>query len=458
LKKLGLGTSPHPMGGSQAQKHSHGRIVNNKMKKLIKKLPQSRIEIEVEIPVEDWEDFLNEAAKEISKELKVDGFRPGNMPRNVVEREAGLGKILEKGAELAARKTYVKIILEDEIEAIGLPKITILKMAAGNPMAFKAETAVMPEVELPDYAKIAAKNKSIDKGKIKVEESEVEGSLNWLAKSRAKYTTISRPAQKGNRVEIDFEARIEGNLIEGGESKNHPFILGQGKFIPGFEDNLIGLKEKGEKEFKLTFPQDYYKKDLAGKEADFKIKMNLVQEEEIPEINDDFAKGLGGFESLDKLKNNIKEGLLMEKQAREKEAWRSKIIEKIAEKTKVDIPELLITQEMANMLNELKSKTESFGLPWEKHLEQLGQNEDELKNGFRPRAEKRIKNALTLNALAKKEKIEVNEFEVEEEINKILRQYPDIERAEAKLDLEKAKNHIREILKNEKIFQILEKN
>jgi trigger factor len=113
---------------------------------------------------------------------------------------------------------------------------------------------------------------------------------------------------------------------------------------------------------------------------------------------------------------------------------------------------------MANMLNELKSKTESFGLPWEKHLEQLGQNEDELKNGFRPRAEKRIKNALTLNALAKKEKIEVNEFEVEEEINKILRQYPDIERAEAKLDLEKAKNHIREILKNEKIFQILEKN
>ncbi len=379
------------------------------------------------------------------------------MPRAVVEKEIGLGKILEKGAELAARKTYVKIILEDKIEAIGLPKITILKMAAGNPMAFKAETAVMPEMELPDCAKIVAKNKPKAKEEIKIEESEVEGSLNWLAKSRAKYTTVSGGAQKGNRVEIDFEARINGNLIEGGESKNHPFILGQGKFIPGFEDNLAGMKEKEEKEFKLIFPGDYYKKDLAGKEADFKVKINLVQEEEVPEINDDFAKGLGDFENLDKLKNNIRKGLLMEKHSREKEAWRSKIIEKIAEKTKTDIPELLVEQETANMLAELKSKTENFGLPWEKHLEQLGQKEEELKKGFRSRAEKRIKNALVLNALAKKEKIEVSESEVEEEINKILRQYPDIERAEAKFNLEKAKNHIREILKNEKIFQILEK-
>lgn len=414
------------------------------------------MEIEVEIPVEDWEDFLNEAAKEISHGLKVSGFRPGNMPRNVVEREAGLGKLLERGAELAARKTYVKIILEDKIEAIGLPKITILKMAQGNPMVFKAEIVTMPEVELPDFGKIAAKNRPKDKNEIKIEDAEVEKSLSWLVKSRAKYITVSREAKFGDRVEIDFEVKQNGETIEGGESKNHPFILGQGKFVAGFEDNLAGMKEGEEKEFRLTFPADYYKKDLAGQEADFKVKMKLVQEEELPALDDEFAKALGQFENLEKLKNNIKEGLLLEKQEKEKESWRAEIIGKIAEKAKMEIPELLIEKEAENMVLELKNRTGSFDLPWEKYLEQAGKSEKELKNDFMAQAEKRVKNALTLNALAKKEKIEVAEKEVEEEINKILKQYPDIERTEEKFDLEQMKEYVYGALRNEKVFKFLE--
>lgn len=425
------------------------------MKKTIKKLPKSMIEIEVEIPPSDWEIFLDEAARELSGGLKVAGFRPGNMPRNIVEREIGPGRILERGAELAARKTYVKIVLEDKIEAIGSPKITILKMAQGNPLVFKAEAVVMPEVDLADYKKIAQKYKPKKKEEIKVEEKEINDSLEWLQKSRAKYITMARGAKLGDRVEIDFETSVDNVKIDKGESKNHPLILGKSRFIKGFDDNLIGLKEGEEKKFSLMFPEDYHQKSLAGKLADFKVKMNLVQEQELPELNDEFAKGLGGFENLGKLKENMREGILTEKETEEKRAWQEKIISGIAEKSSMDLPDLLIESETEKMLEEMKINVSNAGLPWDKYLEQAGKTEQALKKELRVSAEKRVKGALILREIAKQEKIEIADDELEKEMNVILSQFPDPETAKKQIDIEQLKSYTYETIKNRKAFELL---
>lgn len=427
------------------------------MKKTIKKLPQSKIEIEVEIPAEEWEVFLNEAIKELARNLKIDGFRPGSAPRNIVEREVGLAKILERGSELAVRKTYVSIIIEDKIDAIGQPKITITKLAQGNPLVFKAEVVVLPEIKLADYKKIAGEKKPKTRDEIKIEENDINKSLEWLQKSRAKFTTVLRPAKIGDRVEIDFSTSLNNKPIANGESKNHPLILGQSRFVKGFDDNLVGMKEGEEKIFSLVFPDDYQQKDLASQLVDFKVKINLVQEQDLPELNDEFAKSLGGFEGLDKLKENIKQGLLLEKEDKEKQEWQELIINKIAEKSSMELPVLLVEQEIERMMAEMKSNASNFGLVWEKYLESLKKTEEEVKKDITPQAEKRAKAMLILREIGKKEKIEISEEELEKEMSVFLRQFPDEQEAKKKIDIEQLKEYTYGIVRNRKVIEMLEK-
>lgn len=426
------------------------------MKKSIKKLPQSKIEIEVEIPANEWESFLNEAAKELSHGLKIDGFRPGSAPRNIVEREVGLAKIMERGSELAVRKTYVNIIIEDKIEAIGQPKVTITKLAQGNPLVFKAEVVVLPEIELADYAKIAKEKKPKAKDEIKISEEEINKSLEWLRKSRAKFITVLREAKIGDRVEVDFETTLEGAKVENGESKNHPLILGQSRFVKGFDDNLIGLKEHEEKKFSLIFPENYQQKDLAGKLVDFKIKMNLVQEQELPELNDEFAKSLGRFENIDKLKENIQEGLLLEKETKEKQDWREEVINKIADKSSMELPDLLVNQEVEQMIGEIKANVSNFGLPWEKYLESLKKTEDDVRKEIKPQAEKRAKAMMILREIGKKENIKVSDDELNKEMGRFLSQFPNEEEAKHKIDIEQLKEYTYGMVRNDKVFKLLE--
>lgn len=426
------------------------------MKHETKNLPQSKIEITIELDPSEWQEFIDEAVKELSAELKVAGFRPGHMPKDVVEREVGLAKILARAADLAARKSYVRTVMDNKIEALGAPKITVLKIAEGNPFIFKAEVDVLPAIELPDYKKIAQSRKPKKKEEIIVDDKEIEKSLNWLAQSRAKHVTVQRGAEKNDRVEIDFEAKADGTKIDGGESQNHPLILGQGRFIKGFEDNLVGMKEGEEKEFSLVFPADYYEKKLANKPADFKVKMKMVQEQELPEINDQFAQGLGDFHCLEDLRKNVTEGLLHEKAKKEKHDWREKALNEIAERAKMELPENLVSQEEEAIIAELKANVEQFGLKWDKYLEELKKNEAELKKELRGQAEKRVRAFLVLREMAKKENIEVSEQEAEQEINNFLRRYPDAERAKNEVDTEQLKEYTYGVIKNEKVFKFLE--
>lgn len=420
----------------------------------IKKLPKSQVEIQISVPATDFEKFIDTAAEELSKNLKIDGFRPGKAPRNIVEQKVGAEKVLAHGAEKAIKKTYVDAIIKNKIDAIGEPKITIVKIAKGNDLEYKAVVAVMPETRLSNYRRIV---KSIKKPDLEqVTDKQVQKELENIQKSRAKIITVSREAKNGDRVEINFEVIVDGKQIEDGIAKNHPLTIGENYFIPGFEDNLIGMKEKDKKEFTLVFPKDYHQKELAGKSARFKVEMNLVQERELPKLNDEFARSLGKFENLESLKRSIAEGIEMEQKKKNEEKWRTEAIEKIVAESEIDLPDILIDQELEKMMAEFEQSIAAMGLKLETYLENIKKSKSEIIKGWRETAEKRVKAALVLREIAATEKIEISTSEIEEEMNKTIAYYKSVPDMEKNVDLERLYNYTKGVLTNEKVFQFLE--
>ncbi len=427
------------------------------MKTEIKQLPKSEVEILIELDPSEWGKFVDEAARELGKEVKIEGFRPGMAPKEMVEQKVGQGRLLEAAADLAVRRTYVKVLEEKNIDAIGRPEVHVLKVAIDNPFEFKIKTAVLPPIKLADYRKIAQADKPKAKEELKIEEKEIQDSLNWLQKSRTKYVTVVRPAQKGDRVEVDFTAKQEGQIIVNGESKNHPLLIGEGKFVPGFEDQLIGLKEGETKNFSLVFPEDFAAKNLAGKLVDFEVKIKLVQEPQVPELNDEFAKALGKFDSLEALKNNIKEGLIIEKERQEKETWRAKVLQEIVKKSGVELPEIVVQAELHKMEDEFRGNLVQMGMPYEEYLKNIKKTEEDLKKEWLPKAKERAQAGLILRQISELEKIEVTGQEAEEEVNHIIKHYPDWDAVKAKIDMEQLLEYTKGRLKNEKVFEALEK-
>ena len=282
--------------------------------------------------------------------------------------------------------------------------------------------------------------------------------MKYLQESRAKLITVKRGAKKGDRVEIDFITRLGNVKIENGESKNHPLIIGEGRFVKGFEEHLVGMEENQTKNFNLDFPQDYYKKDLAGKKIGFEVKMNLIQERQMSAIDDEFAKSLGGFKDLENLKKSVREGILSEKKEKEKEKRRQKIMEKLVQESEMELPDVLVEQETEKMFREFEMNVKKMGLEPDKYLEKLGKAADELKKEWRGQAEKKIKGALALKEIAEKEKIEISGEELEKETNKILKNISSANQAKKDIDLEDLKNYTKDVLMNEKVFEMIENN
>lgn len=426
------------------------------MKTDIKKLPYSEIEMLIELDPQEWGGFFNKAVKELSQSLEIPGFRPGKAPQNLAEQHLGEGKILERAADLAIRDSYYKAAQKEGFFPVSAPKIQVLKIAKENPFEFKVNVFVMPQIELGDYKKISRSEGMKRTEEIKVEEKEVESAINWIRNSRTKYTTVNRPAQKGDRVEVDFAAKREGKVITEGESKNHPVLIGEGRFVPGFEEKLEGMKENEEKKFSLVFPNDFHDKELADKEVDFEVRVKVVQEAQKPELNDEFAKSLGAFDNFEALKKSITEGMQKEKEQKEKEAWRAKVLEKISQDSKADVPAVLIDSELAKMEQEMEMSTAEMGLDFETYLGNIKKTRQELKEEWLPKAKSRVMAALVLSEIAKKENIIASESEVEEEANKFLLRYPDTKTARNQIDMERLKEYTRGSLVNEKVFKKLE--
>ncbi len=428
----------------------------------IKKLPKSKIEFEITVLWAEWGKYLDRAASEVSGEIKIPGFRPGKAPRNIVEQKVGKGAVLNTAAEKAVQKAYADFVMKEKLEVIGSPEITIEKLEEGNDFIFKAQVAIMPGVELKEKYKKAVKkiNAEHKEKKAEISEDEIELEMEKLANSRVKLVTVRREAKSNDSVEIDFTVLVNNVPIEGGTSKNHPLIIGRGVFIPGFEDNIIGMREGEEKEFELAFPADYHKKDLAGENATFKVKMNLVQERQVPELNNEFAKSLGNFENLEALKKNIQEGMIEERAIKLKERKRNEFIEKIIENSEIELPEILTRGEIHQMMHEFEQNLAPMGMNLDQYLAKLKKDKKELEKDWEPVAEKRVKSALLLKEIAKLENIAADSAEIEAEMNKTMQfavANKNVKNLEKNIDMERLYNHMKGMLENEKVFNYLEK-
>ncbi len=423
----------------------------------ITKLPKSQIEIKTSIPWPEWQKFLDRAYEKMSKDLKIHGFRPGKAPRNMIEERIGKRNILEEAAGMAIEKDYPKIAAEQKLDVIGQPKAEITKIAEGNNLEYKITTAIMPEVKMADYKKEVSKiNKEYKSKEIKVEDKEIDRELERLANSRVKLITVNREAGLGDSVMINFQVLRDGVPIENGTSKNHPLVLGKGVFISGFEENIIGMKENEEKKFELTFPENYHEKNLAGKPATFSVKINLIQERQVPEINDDFAKSLGKFENLDALKKNMSDGIKMEKEKNASEKRQAEIIDKLTEKSEIDIPEILTRSELHKMIEEFSLQIESMGMKLDDYLKKLNKTVDDLEKEWEPQAEKRVKAAMVLEQIGKNREIEIPSDKIEEEMNKTLQYCKNVKNLENNINTRNLYDYTKDVLMNEEVFKYLE--
>jgi trigger factor len=264
------------------------------MKTKIKNLSSTQVELEVELPADKFDRFIDKAVSSLAKEMKLPGFRQGKIPKQVVMKEAGQSTVLMEAAKLAVNDVYRKAILDNDLEPISPPKVDILKLAPQNPFSFRATLFVLPKFELPNYRELAS---GIKKEKISVKEKEIKDVLGLIQRSRADLKEVFRPAQKDDYVEIEFSCpQIKNNL-----KQKDAFVLGKGHLIPGFENQLLGMSAGEEKTFSLDFPSDFYQKELAGQPGDFQVKMTSVKEVELAEINDQFAQKVGNFKNLKEL-------------------------------------------------------------------------------------------------------------------------------------------------------------
>lgn len=424
----------------------------------VKKLDGSRVEMNITLPWEEWKGEIEHAAEQLAKQVKVAGFRQGKAPRDVIEKRFGKGAVLAEAAEHAVSHSYGKALEQEKVEAIGQPEIRLGKLAEGEALEYGAITAVMPEVALKPWKDAVKKiNKEFAKREAVVEEKEIQEELERLAAMRAKSVTVNREAKLEDSVLVDFTVMQDGVVIEGGKSENHPLVLGKGVFIPGFEEQIVGMKAGEEKAFTLTFPAEYHAKHLAGKPAEFSVKVRVVQEREVPVLDDAFAKSLGNFDSLEKLRENLRTGMLEEKKAKSKEERRTQMLDALTERSEIDFPKILVDEELARMVREFSAQVQSMGFDFAAYLEQAKKTEEELVKEWEPQAKKRLAAHMVLDTIAKEEDIDADSQEIEAEMNKALQYYKSVKQAEKDIDMERLYSAVRGQLLNEKVFDFLEK-
>ncbi|MCX8015908.1 MAG: trigger factor [Patescibacteria group bacterium] len=417
-------------------------------------LPKSQIELEVVLSPEEMENFWKLAKDKVLKDVNLNGFRKGNIPEELIKNTDLEEKIFDEAANLAFRKSLADVVNELDLELIGQPEVNIKKIAPQNEFIYILKSAILPKPKLGDY-KTISRDVFKQKKVLDVSDKEIDDAIDWLQKSRAKVVEVNRPAHKDDVVEIEAKCFINGEAIKD-FPENDRFILGQGKYPAGFEEQLEGLSKNDEKKISIQTPADYWKENLRNKQLNFEVKIKSVNERQLPELNDEWAKSLGNFNGLDELKNSIKEGILMEKDLKERERLRILLLEKLIEKAEIELPDILVDGETENQFHSLRHFIEDQGMSFEEYLRKINKKEEELKKELRKESEKTLKGFIVLRTIAKLENCEPSPEEINQATNEILNQKA-MEGVDVnQIDRAALMEYTKERLTNEKVFQFLE--
>ena len=412
------------------------------MKYEIKEATATKKKVEIEVSAEDFNNYYSQTLKKISAEAEIPGFRKGKVPENMVEERVTKEGILSEAAEIAIRESWAKFLAESKEEAISQPQVEVIKIAKDNPLIFTAEFEILPEIKLPklDSAKV-------EKSSVEVTDQEVEDTIKWIQQSRAKYSEKISGAEDGDLVEFTFSCLD----IENDPEKKDRIVLGKGHYIEGLEDTLRGMKREEVREFETRYPQE--NKD---KKIKISVKVDSVKKVEIPEVNDEWVKSLGAFNTVEELKKDIKEGIKKDKEVAEIQRAREESIKKLIEKTEIEVPKTLIKREQDFMLNNIKERCLSeLKINFEEYLKQVKKTEEEITKELEEIAKEKVKGFLVLHQIVKDEKIEVTEEEISQKIEEMLNQYPNKEEIKKTMDEVQVRLYIEDELKREKAFNLL---
>lgn len=384
------------------------------------KLEGNRGELTVVVDAETFDKALDEAFKKVVKQVNIPGFRKGRVPRPIFEQRFGVEALYQDAIDIVLPDAYAKAVEETGIEPVAAPDVNVEKIGKGEGVTFKVSVVVKPEVKLGQY-----KGLEVEKVDTEVTDEDVQKELETLQKRHAELVVKEdEPAENGDTVIIDFEGFVNGEAFEGGKAENHSLELGSGSFIPGFEEQLVGVKAGEEREINVTFPEEYHAEELAGKEATFKVKVHEVKGLVLPELDDDFAVDVDDeVETLDALKEKIKNRLKSEREHEAKHKVENEVLEKAALNAEMDIPEEMIDNEIDRMVKEFDQRLQAQGLNLELYKQFSGQTEEALREQMREDAEKRVRVSLTLEAIVKAENIEVTDEEVNAELEKMAETY-----------------------------------
>ena len=412
----------------------------------------NEVKLEITVEAEKFENAIKKVYFKSAKYFNIPGFRKGKAPQNIVERYYGKEVFYEDAFNEILPEEYENALKENKIEAVSRPKIDVVKIEKGQDVVFTAVVATKPQVELGKYKGI-----EIEKIEYTVEDEAVENELKSMQEKNSRLITIDdRAVEDGDTVTIDFEGFVDGKAFDGGKAENYDLEIGSGSFIPGFEEQIIGMKIDEEKEINVKFPDEYFSKDLAGKDATFNVKLHSIKKKEMPKLDDEFAKDVSEFDTLAELKKSIREKL--EKQMEDKTKYEKEqaIIKALVNENKIDIPSGMIELEIDNMLKDLEQRMSYQGITLEKYLKMLNITEDVLRKEYEPQAVDAIKSRLIIEAVVAKEGIKASEEEIKEKIKEMSKNYGRNE--EELLQNENVKKYIEEGIVNEKAIELLVKN
>ena len=423
------------------------------MKTKLKNISDVKVELTISLGAEELKAAEQVALTKLAKEVKIEGFRKGKAPLEMVAAQVDPILLNQETLENALSKSVAEAFLKEKVQAINRPEVDVKKFIPGTELEFTATTEIMPKVELGDYKKLGVKKEAT-----KVSKKEVKETIDRILKNFAEKKKVEREAKNGDEVIIDFLGKKDGVAFDGGKAEKFPLELGSKSFIPGFEEGLIGKKAGDELSLDLEFPKDYHAKDLAGAKVIFEVKIHEVRENVEPEINEEFLSKLGDFKTKEEFEKQIEEDLKTQKQAEADEKFKDELVKKLAEVSKVPVPEILLEDQKRSIEMDMQQNLMYSGLSLEDYLERMGKTHEEwLEKDVKEVAEMRVKSGLALAELSKVEKVKSDTKELDDRIAQLKEQYGNSKEVQKQLSSDDVRRNLANQILTEKIIDLLVK-